>query len=339
MRIQEMHDMWARAQRMSIVIGRRSSACHLLPLLLTSALLASDHAHAPVSASRPAATQPAGPVTRLPDAPGLHNVFQLWPNLLSGSVPDHAEGFASLRQLGVRTIISVDAATPDVAAAKASGMRYVHIPVGYHGLSADQQLALAKALHDLPKPVYIHCHHGKHRGPAAAASAAVLTGQLSNTEAILFLEQAGTSSSYPGLYRCVMKAFPLQESALRDAQVELPEIARVAGFAQAMSLAQDAYDHLTEIRDAGWRTPASHPDLAPAAEAGRLENLLRGLREAPETRSHPPEFATMMDECWRATNDLESALKRGSASSELTQALKRIDNACRACHVNFRDRK
>ena len=68
------------------------------------------------------------------DAPGLHNVYRLTDKLLSGSGPEGDEGFASLQQLGVKTVLSVDGARPDVARARRFGLRYVHLPIGYDGV-------------------------------------------------------------------------------------------------------------------------------------------------------------------------------------------------------------
>jgi protein tyrosine phosphatase (PTP) superfamily phosphohydrolase (DUF442 family) len=124
--------------------------------------------------------QPAAPTTQAatpnPDnLPGLHNVHRLSDKLISGSSPDGAVGFQSLKQLGVRTIISVDGAKPDVEAAKQAGLRYVHLPIGYGGVSEEQGLRLARAVHDLPGPIYLHCHHGKHRGPARRRGGAALS--------------------------------------------------------------------------------------------------------------------------------------------------------------------
>src|ERR1051326_9522581 len=58
--------------------------------------------------------------------PGLRNVFRVGRRLYSGAAPADEAGFRSLCALGVRTIISVDGATPDVAAARRHGLRYVH---------------------------------------------------------------------------------------------------------------------------------------------------------------------------------------------------------------------
>src|SRR5688572_16858773 len=89
-------------------------------------------------------------VKPLPDPAGVHNLFVLGTNVYSGSTPEGEEGFAALEKLGVKTIISVDGAKPDVALAKKYGMRYVHLPHGYDGISTNLQLHLVKVGEELP---------------------------------------------------------------------------------------------------------------------------------------------------------------------------------------------
>ena len=105
----------------------------------------------------------------LEDPPGVHNFYLLGTNVYSGSTPEGDAGFKALAELGVKTIISVDGAQPDVIRAKKFGIRYVHLPHGYSGISTNLQHQLAKAASELDGPYYVHCHHGKHRGPTAAA--------------------------------------------------------------------------------------------------------------------------------------------------------------------------
>src|SRR5882757_8959774 len=116
---------------------------------------------------QPAANHPKPPSdtsTKI-EKDGLHNVYRINDKLFSGSSPEGEEGFRSLKEMGVLTVISVDGAKPDVARARKFGLRYVHIPIGYDGISRPQTLRLAKAVRDLPGSVYLHCHHGKHCGP------------------------------------------------------------------------------------------------------------------------------------------------------------------------------
>ncbi|MEZ6081685.1 MAG: hypothetical protein R3C56_40245 [Pirellulaceae bacterium] len=58
--------------------------------------------------------------------------------------PEGAAAFNELVQLGVKTIITVDGAQPDVATAKQFGLRYVHLPHGYDGIPENRVAELAK---------------------------------------------------------------------------------------------------------------------------------------------------------------------------------------------------
>src|SRR5262245_58106552 len=106
----------------------------------------------------------------------LPNAYQIHAKVISGGLPEGDTAFQELADLGVKTIISVDGATPDIETAKKHGLRYVHLPHGYDGIPRSRANELAKAVRDLPGPIYIHCHHGKHRSPAAATVACVAAG-------------------------------------------------------------------------------------------------------------------------------------------------------------------
>jgi protein tyrosine phosphatase (PTP) superfamily phosphohydrolase (DUF442 family) len=132
----------------------------------------------------------------------LPNPWQIHPQVISGGLPEGDEAFRALADLGVKTLISVDGARPDVALAKKHGLRYVHLPHGYDGVPEERMQELAKAVRDLPGPIYIHCHHGKHRSPTAAAVACVGAGLLDASAAAPFLQAAGTSGTLRNLKTC-----------------------------------------------------------------------------------------------------------------------------------------
>lgn len=125
-------------------------------------------------------------------APGLGNVVECASGVINGSAPHGDEGFVSLVKMGVRTIISVDGFPPDVPKAERHGMKYVQIPVGYEGVSGENILLLTQAVRDLPRPIYIHCFHGRERSPVAAALALAGTGELNGDEALDVLRRCGT---------------------------------------------------------------------------------------------------------------------------------------------------
>ena len=281
------------------------------------------------------------PVDSRPGKAGMTglNIIALSPQLISGAVPEQPADFAMLANHGIKTIISVDGAQPDLENAQRFDMRYVHLPIGYHGIDRDRQLEIARAVRDLPGPIYVHCHHGKHRGPAAAASAAVALGIYSPERAVEFMRHAGTSNNYAGLYQSVSTLKQVEEAELDMAPTLFPETAPVPGFVKAMAELSHAFDHLKDMRAADWQAPPHHPDLEPLAEAGRLENLLRALRDDDESEKYPPDFTQRMNAAWTASVEFEKMLAEGKAGEDLSMALDRVGQSCRACHTVHRNQK
>lgn len=282
------------------------------------------------------------PRPRLTDAavanyPGLHNVVAYGPDLFSGSVPDEG-GFASLSALGIRTIVSVDGAMPEVEAAAKAGMRYVHLPIGYNGMSESRGLEIARAVRDLPGPVYIHCHHGKHRSAAAAGVAAVSLGILEAEVAVERMRVSGTATGYTGLYRCVAEARPAGRERLDAVSDEFPQVSRPTGIVQIMVDVDEIFDRLKDARGADWNPPADHPDLRPLAEASRLADLFRDLGEDPLVRTKEAAFAQFLARAAAAAQGLEDGLlespRRSAVIDEHWQA---IAASCKDCHVKYRD--
>jgi protein tyrosine phosphatase (PTP) superfamily phosphohydrolase (DUF442 family) len=291
---------------------------------------------------------PADTATKPVDLPGLHNVVAFAPGLFSGSEPDGVAGLATLKAAGVRTVISVDGARPLADEARALGMRYVHLPVGYQGIDRARQLELTRAVRDLPGPVYVHCHHGKHRSAAALGSILVLLDQLTPEEAVARMKVSGTSPSYPGLYACVERLEPAAPAAIDAADATFPAHSKVSGMVESMVAIQLAFDHLGAIEKAGWTTPADSPDLVPAAEAGRLADLLRNLIADPSVVKDGPTMVERMRSSAALATDLEERLvaaKAGAAraggtidGAALSGAFKLVAASCKDCHAVLRDK-
>ena len=284
------------------------------------------------------------PNHRTPAAPapvaaaGLHNVFRVSPRLYSGSGPDSDQGFASLRAIGVKTVLSVDGAAPDVAAARAHGLRYVHVPVGYDGIPRGAAWAIAKAVRDLPGPVYVHCHHGKHRGPAAAACAALaLDPRFTPAAAGAWLRQAGTDPKYTGLVslpRTFPRPTPRDLHAVPDS---FPEVAAVPDLVRLMVAIDERWDHLQAAQSAGRATPPGHPDVDPRHEAVQLTELFREAARLPDTAGRGVDYFDLMKEAEAACARLEGALSTPPNPGAAGSAFKSLQTSCSRCHVRYRD--
>jgi protein tyrosine phosphatase (PTP) superfamily phosphohydrolase (DUF442 family) len=269
---------------------------------------------------------------------GLHNVHALNDHIISGAVPVGDGAFDELAAMGVRTIISVDGAWPDAQRAQARGLRYVHIPTTYSEVTPEQQMELARAIRDLPGPIYIHCHHGKHRSPSATAAAAVALGIIEPDEGIEFMRRAGTAAHYSGLYACVASARPVDGSVIDAAPSDFPSLRRPTGMVAAMVECDIAYENLLAIRAAGWKTPEDHPDLVPGAEAGRLADHLRFSAEDHEATDLGADFMDRLAASIASASALEESLVRGDPGSKLEEEFKVVQASCRDCHAEYRDR-
>lgn len=212
----------------------------------------------PAPAVQPGAV--ASPVSPI-EAPGLHNVLRVTDKLLSGSCPEGEAGFQSLEKLHVKTIISVDGMRPDLERAHKYGLRYVHIPIGYDGVPREQGLKMAKATRDLPGLVYIHCHHGQHRGPASAAVIQLLLDPSCTVEhALAEMRRAGTDAKYVGLYAAPMNFRKGPAPNLDLVSSDFPEAAKAEGLTEIMVHVDEHWDRIKLMKASGWKTPASHAD-------------------------------------------------------------------------------
>lgn len=187
-------------------------------------------------------------------------------------------------------------------------------------------------MRDADGPFYIHCHHGRHRGPAAAAVACIASGDVDGKGALKILEFAGTSKDYAGLWRDV------ENYQVPSVDVELPElveVAEVGTFAAAMALIDRAYDNLKLCRDAGWGTPRDHPDLVSTQEALLLKEAIRESgRNLVDERGE--EFKTWLAESQSLAQKLENSLKANN-DDELSQRFQALDKSCNRCHQKYRN--
>jgi len=282
---------------------------------------------------------PASSDTKATDLPGLHNIVAFAPNLYSGSAPEGEAGFDTLKRLGIRTIISVDGAQPEVERAKARGMRYIHLPIGYNGMERGRTLEIARAIElGLARgPVYLHCHHGKHRSAGATGAAAVTLGLLNVEEAGAKMRVSGTAPNYVGLFRCVEVAERASRAELDSVKDEFPERWKTSGLVNTMVEIDEVFDHLKLIEKAGWDAPKEHPDLVPAAEAGRLADLFRNLEDGEQLKSKPVEVRRWMETASKEAAAVESSIVEGKTASEISSLFKAVTQSCKECHAKYRD--
>jgi protein tyrosine phosphatase (PTP) superfamily phosphohydrolase (DUF442 family) len=277
------------------------------------------------------------------DMPGLHNIVHVSDTLYSGGSPEGNAGFQSLRRLGIKTILSVDGARPDAVRAKTLGMRYVHLPIGYDGVSQEQALKLAKAVRDLPGAVYVHCHHGKHRSPAAAAAIQIcLDERCTVAQAIDIMKRAGTDARYAGLFAAPKELRRPTAQELDKLEVTFPEAARIPALAEAMVHIDRHWENLTRVRKAGWKAPKDHPDLDPPHEAKQLMEHYRELARQDSVGKRPADFQSLLAAAESTAGELEQALRKMAkekthSAEPAEKAFQRSRMLCARCHGTYRD--
>jgi protein tyrosine phosphatase (PTP) superfamily phosphohydrolase (DUF442 family) len=298
----------------------------VLPFVL-AVVLAGCQGHVPSSHPEPIA------------AAGLHNVLRVSDRIYSGSVPDGDDGFRSLQRLGVRTIISVDGAKPDVEAARRFGLRYVHLPVGYDGVPRDRALQLARAVRDLPGPVYVHCHHGQHRGPAAAVAAQLcLDDRYTVTQAEEILKKAGTDPAYAGLIGLPRSLVRPAAGEIDRAAADFPEVSAIPDLARLMVEVDVRFDSLKLVQKAGWHKPTDHPDLDPPHEARLLTDQFREAARLPLT-DQPADLRRRLIEAADHAAALERLLRAERLDNPAVEAAARgVRVDCAVCHTVYRNR-
>jgi len=255
-----------------------------------------------------------------------------------GAQPKTDAAFQMLADEGIRTVISVDGARPNLAAAEKHGLRYVHIPFGYDDIPPEKRLALAKTVRELEGPFFIHCHHGKHRGPAGAVLAQMALGGMTPEQAIAEMKNAGTADHYTGLYACAREyVVPSDEVTVAHA-FDFPSTAPVPAMAEAMATIDRRWDGMKLVKGSGWKVPEGHPDIAPAHEALQLEELFTELGRTDDVMGRPEDFRKWLEESRAAAKALREALQSAPADTgAAAEAFGMLKANCKACHKPYRN--
>lgn len=267
----------------------------------------------------------------------VHNLFRATTNVFSGNSPDTDAAFAEIAKLGVKTIISVDGARPDAATARKHGLRYIHLPIGYDGVPSNRVVELVKAAQSVDGPIYVHCHHGKHRGPAAVAVICEATAGWTTNQAVAWLMEAGTATDYGGLYQSAMD-FRLPEAAALAKIIELPEAAKTSSLVDAMVAIDEEMERLKSAQKNAWKGIPNQPDVVPAHTATILWEHLREIARTDDTAKRPTDYRTRLTESEKAADQLRVLLRDGSSLAPARDAaFQALNKTCASCHKQYRN--
>lgn len=112
------------------------------------------------------ASLPAGARSseHLYNLPGLANVGRVAPGVYRGAEPGK-DGYATLKALGIRTVIDMRTSESEKQQVEAAGMKAVAIPIemSRNGLQEKVDRVVALMADPANQPVYVHCRHGQDR--------------------------------------------------------------------------------------------------------------------------------------------------------------------------------
>ena len=204
--------------------------------------------------------------------------------------------------------------------------------MGYDGIQRQVGLSLARLMREVKGPYYVHCHHGRHRGPAAAAVAAIIAGDMDPKGGLEFLARAGTDRSYVGLWRDVERfQVPSHDVALP----KLVEVAELDSLTESMANIDRLFDGLVKASGVGWQensgatTTASHRALL----------LHEALRECDRQTSYEfdEDFHLLLKESIELASQLESTLRARAAAHVTDQQLQDLRESCHQCHEKIQE--
>jgi protein tyrosine/serine phosphatase len=95
---------------------------------------------------------------------GLNNVGRIAPGIYRGAQPAPG-GYATLKKMGIRTVINLRTTETEKKKVEAAGMRSVEIPVGMFNNGDRKKLDKVVAIMADPanRPVFVHCRQGQDR--------------------------------------------------------------------------------------------------------------------------------------------------------------------------------
>ncbi|MEQ1631461.1 MAG: cytochrome c [Planctomycetota bacterium] len=296
----------------------------------------SEPTHPPVAHTGEAPSLPTLSAEKPKDLNGLHNIVAYADRVFSGAVPEGEEGFATLQALGVRTVVSVDGATPEVDAAARRGIRYIHLPISYDAVPELRALQLAQVIANTDGPLYMHCHHGKHRSAAAVAAASVLAGCAEPEVAQSRMKVSGTATAYTGLWSSVRNARALDADALKADLSAFPAVATVSGMVATMAELDLVLDLVKIGKENQWQAPSFHPDLVAQKETRRMRDLFASLKTDRDSQKLDAAYQKLLDRTIDETGKLDAAVRDGDLAAANTW-FDAVGKSCKECHKTYRD--
>jgi hypothetical protein len=223
------------------------------------------------------------------------------------------------------------------------GLRYIHIPLGYDGIGERERQQFATLMTHIKGKVYIHCHHGKHRGPAAVATCMILSGDLDQKQAMAYMAVAGTSRDYKGLWDSVAA---ITRGEVEAGSVnELPDRVESDDIAQHMARLDRRWDEIQEQKIKSPDLNLGDPNKIHQDAIAMMEYFRESARSVQRDREgkwgDAKILQVLVDHLLHSSETAEqfaNAIKSGD-KKKASESFNSLAEQCKSCHEKYRDHR
>lgn len=141
--------------------------------------------------------------------------------LYRGGQPDK-DGFAQLKELGVKTIICLRRSTEIRSVhrreAESMGFEYISIPLSYFNFPTDEEVQKFFSIINSParRPVFVHCKHGSDRTGMMIAFYRMTNDRWSVEDAYAEMESSGFHKFFVYHYKFAVFRYARRMAAKQD---------------------------------------------------------------------------------------------------------------------------
>ncbi|MDF1729471.1 MAG: hypothetical protein P1U53_17145 [Sulfitobacter sp.] len=205
---------------------------------------------------------------------------------------------------------------------------------------------IAKTFRELEGPFFVHCFHGKHRGPAAAAVGRLVLDAIPRDQAIAEMHQwCGTSLKYQGLLETIAKDKVPGASETAKLDFDFPAAHAFDGFRGTMVPMARSWDEIKFARKRKWALNPEKPDIVPAQEALKLSEIFAQCLVQPDLPADTDEVRGWIKDGQKGTGDLARLLTNQTALEakgvdwrmQAEDAYRLVSSSCKQCHLLYRN--
>jgi hypothetical protein len=269
------------------------------------------------------------------EIPGVTRAWQLNDLILAGDATPDAAALEDLRNLGVRTVISIDQAPPDVFLVAGKGLESIHSPIRFGQPDPGELMTVLSAMAATTGPYYFHGGGNDSRGLWVGAMATAWNERRAGTRAVRLLHAMDFPADLSAYWlAAVDDAFDLGQDRVRAIPADFHARRQPAPARVWMHQALRSFVVLREAEEAGWVSAPSHGRTTPDFEAEALADTLE--RWVALQGSEHPGWVPGIEAAAARARALAGALRERDPAA-VADAWSGLRSACMECHNAHRE--